>query len=59
LHAPIIAEPVIPPTLVLGCVTVILLLPLAVWWIGVSLVVAAIATVCVLLIAATITTRTG
>jgi low temperature requirement protein LtrA len=59
VHAPIIAEPVIPPTLVLGCVTLILLLPLAVGWIGVSAVVAAIATVCVLLIAATITTRTG
>ena len=59
VHAPIIAEPVIPPTLVLGCVALILLLPLAVGWIGVSAVVAVIATVCVLLIAATITTRTG
>jgi low temperature requirement protein LtrA len=59
VQAPIIAEPVIPPTWVLGSVTLILLLPLAVGWIGVSAVVAAIATVCVLLIAATITTRTG
>jgi low temperature requirement protein LtrA len=58
VHAPIIAEPVIAPALVLGCVTLILLLPLAVGWIGVSAVVAAIATVCVLLIAATFTTRT-
>jgi low temperature requirement protein LtrA len=59
VHAPIIAEPVIPPTMVLGCVTLILLLPLAVGWIGASAVVAAIAAACVLLIAATITTRTG
>jgi low temperature requirement protein LtrA len=59
VHAPITTKPVIPPTLILGSVTLILLLPLAVGWIGVSAVVAAIATVCVLLIAATITTRTG
>jgi low temperature requirement protein LtrA len=58
VHAPLIAEPVIPPTMVLSCVTLILLMPLAVGWIGVSGVVAAIATVCALLIAATITTRT-
>jgi low temperature requirement protein LtrA len=59
VHAPIVTEPVIPPTMVLGCVILILLLPVAVGWIGVSAVVAAIAAVCVLLIAATITTRTG
>jgi low temperature requirement protein LtrA len=59
VHAPIIAEPVIPPTMVLGSVTLILLLPLAVGWIGASAVVAAIAAACVLLIAATSTTRTG
>jgi low temperature requirement protein LtrA len=59
VHAPIVAEPVIAPTMVLGSVTLILLLPLAVGQIGVSAVVAAIAAVCVLLIAATITRHTG
>jgi low temperature requirement protein LtrA len=59
VHAPIVAEPIIAPTMVLGSVTLILLLPLAVGQIGVSAVVAAIAAVCVLLIAATITSRTG
>jgi hypothetical protein len=45
--------------MVLGSVTLILLLPLAVGWIGASAVLAAIAAACVLLIAATSTTRTG
>ena len=54
VHAPIVAEPVTRPAAVLGCVTVILLLPLAAPRIGVAAVVAAIAAVCVLLIALTV-----
>ncbi|MEV2272262.1 low temperature requirement protein A [Nonomuraea africana] len=56
VHALVVAEPVIFPAAVLGCVTVILLLPLASPWIGVAAVVAAIAAVCVLLVAFTIWT---
>ncbi|MBE1558317.1 low temperature requirement protein A [Nonomuraea africana] len=56
VHALVVAEPVIFPAAVLGCVTVILLLPLATSWIGVAAVVAAIAAVCVLLVAFTIWT---
>ncbi|WP_328992787.1 low temperature requirement protein A [Kribbella sp. NBC_01245] len=55
VHAPLVAKPVIPLAMVLSCVALILLSPLAVGWIGVSGVVAAIATACALLIAATIT----
>jgi low temperature requirement protein LtrA len=58
VHAPLVDEPVIPPVFLLSCVAVILLLPLTVGWIGVSAVVAAIATTSVLLIAATVTIRT-
>ncbi|MGV9773838.1 low temperature requirement protein A, partial [Streptosporangium sp. NPDC003464] len=56
VHALAAVEPVIFPTAVLGCVIVILSLPLAAPWIGVAAVVAAIAAVCVLLIALTMWT---
>ncbi|GAA3413393.1 low temperature requirement protein A [Streptosporangium vulgare] len=59
VHAPILAEPVIRPAVLLGCVTAVLLLPSAAPWTGVSAVVAAIATVCVLLIAVTIVPGSG
>jgi low temperature requirement protein LtrA len=55
VHAPLVAEPVIRPVLLLGCVALILLLPLTVTWIGVSAAIAAIAAASVLLIATTIT----
>ncbi|MGN9845137.1 low temperature requirement protein A [Nonomuraea sp. H19] len=56
VHAAVVTDPVISPAAVLGCVTVILSLPLATFWIGVAAVVAAIAAVCVLLVAVTIAT---
>ncbi|MER5321571.1 low temperature requirement protein A [Streptosporangium roseum] len=56
VHALVVTEPVIFPTAVLGCVTVILSLPLATPWIGMAAVVAAITAVCVLLVAFTIWT---
>ncbi|MFD1495229.1 low temperature requirement protein A [Streptosporangium lutulentum] len=59
VHAPIMAEPVMRPAAVLGCAAVVLLLPLAVPWIGVAAVVAAIAAVCVLLITVTIAPETA
>ncbi|MGW0198009.1 hypothetical protein [Nonomuraea sp. NPDC003201] len=52
----VIAEPLIFLAAVLGCVIVVLSLPLATPWIGVAAVVAAIAAVCVLLVAVTIWT---
>jgi low temperature requirement protein LtrA len=55
VHAPLVEKPVIPPALLLGCVALVLLLPLTVGWIGVSATIAAIAAACVLLIATTIT----
>ncbi|MET9246749.1 low temperature requirement protein A [Nonomuraea sp. NPDC003709] len=55
-HALVAAEPVIYPAAVLGCVAAVLLLPLAAPWIGVAAVVAAITTLCVLLVAVSITT---
>ncbi|MEU8383394.1 low temperature requirement protein A [Streptosporangium sp. NPDC048865] len=55
--APILAGPVVRPGALLGCVAVILLLPLAVRLTGVAAVVAAIAAVCVLLIAVTVAPR--
>jgi low temperature requirement protein LtrA len=55
VHAPLVAEPVIPPVLLLGCAALILLLPLTVTWIGVTAAVAAIAAATVLLVATTIT----
>ncbi|MFC6020661.1 low temperature requirement protein A [Plantactinospora solaniradicis] len=57
VHAPIVAVPVTRPTAVLGCVAVVLLLPLATSWIGVAGVVAAIAAAVVLLLAVTIATQ--
>ncbi|WP_433427820.1 low temperature requirement protein A [Nonomuraea sp. CA-141351] len=56
VHALVVAEAVIYPAAVLGCVTLILLLPLATPWIGMAAVVAAITAICVLLLAVTITT---
>ncbi|MEV0619311.1 low temperature requirement protein A [Nonomuraea sp. NPDC050404] len=54
VHVLVSAEPVIAPAAVLGCVAVVLTLPLAAPLIGVAAVVAAIAAVCVLLVAVTI-----
>ncbi|MEU4831389.1 low temperature requirement protein A [Streptosporangium sp. NPDC023615] len=51
VHAPVVAEPVVRPALLLGCVAVVLLLPLAAPSTGVAAVVAAIAAACVLLTA--------
>jgi low temperature requirement protein LtrA len=59
VHASILAKPVIHPTVILGCVTIILLLPLATPQIGVAAVVAAIAAACVLLIILTIAPTSG
>ncbi|MGC5013392.1 low temperature requirement protein A [Streptosporangium sp. DT93] len=59
VHAPIVAEPVVRPALVLGCVAVVLLLPLAAPSIGVAAVVAAIAAACVLLTALAIALTPG
>ncbi|MEU4408954.1 low temperature requirement protein A [Streptosporangium sp. NPDC023963] len=57
--ASILAEPVVRPAALLGCVAVVLLLPFAAPWIGVAAVVAAIAAVCVLLIAVTLAPGSG
>ncbi len=57
VHAFIVDGPVILPGVVLGGVTAILLLPPAAPWIGVAAVVAAIAAVCVLMIAVTVSGR--
>ncbi|KAB2352542.1 low temperature requirement protein A [Actinomadura rudentiformis] len=54
VHAPIVPEPVVHPAVVLGCVTVALLLPLAAPRIGATAVVALLAAACVLLIATVI-----
>ncbi|MEU7888642.1 low temperature requirement protein A [Microbispora bryophytorum] len=64
VHVIVVAEPVMYPAAVLGCVVIVLSLPLATPWIGVAGMVAAIAAVCVLLVAVTIWTaaagsRTG
>ncbi|MFI6796130.1 low temperature requirement protein A [Streptosporangium canum] len=56
VHVLVIADPVISPAAVLGCVIVVMSLPLATPWIGVAAVVAAIAAVSVLLVAVTIWT---
>ncbi|MEQ4717622.1 low temperature requirement protein A [Nonomuraea sp. B19D2] len=56
VHALVVAEAVIYPPAVLGCVTLVLLLPLVTPVIGVAAVVAAITALCVLLVAVTITT---
>jgi low temperature requirement protein LtrA len=59
VHALVVAEPVVFPAAVLGCVTVVLLLPLTTPWIGVAAVVALIAAICVVLVAVTIWTAAG
>lgn len=56
VHALVATEPVIHPAVVLGCVTVISLLPLATPRLGVAAVVAAITAICVLLVAVAIAT---
>ncbi|MDF5758662.1 low temperature requirement protein A [Spongiactinospora sp. TRM90649] len=56
VHAIVAGEPVLHFASVLGGAVVVLLLPLAAPWIGVTGVVAAIAALCVLLVAVTITT---
>ncbi|MBF8185274.1 low temperature requirement protein A [Nonomuraea sp. K274] len=57
VHALVVTERVVHFGAVLGCVTVILLLPLAASQIGVAAVVAAIAVICALLVAVTIVTH--
>ncbi|WP_271215998.1 low temperature requirement protein A [Streptosporangium carneum] len=57
VHAPVVTERLLRPAAVLGCAAVILSLPLATPWIGVAPVVAAIAAICVLLVAGTIATH--
>ncbi|MFI0447488.1 low temperature requirement protein A [Actinomadura sp. 6N118] len=59
VHAPIAVEPALRPTVAMGGLTAVLLLPLAVPRIGVAGVVASITTVCVLMIAAILVPRTG
>ncbi|GAA1307448.1 membrane protein [Planotetraspora silvatica] len=54
VHASILAKPVIHPAVILGCVTVILLLPLGTSRTGVPAAVAAIAVVCALAIIVTV-----
>ncbi|MEW9531863.1 low temperature requirement protein A [Microbispora sp. NPDC049125] len=54
VNASLLAKPVMRPAVILGCVTVILLLPLAAPQLGVAAVVAAIAASCVLLVILTI-----
>ncbi|MEU0568941.1 low temperature requirement protein A [Nonomuraea sp. NPDC005983] len=56
VHALVVTKPVIHPAAVLGCVTVILLLPLATPQVGVAAAVAAITAISVLLVAVTIAT---
>ncbi|GAA3507894.1 low temperature requirement protein A [Streptosporangium album] len=56
VNALVVAEPITHPVAVMACVTAILSLPLATPWIGVAALVAAIAAVCVLLVAVTIAT---
>ncbi|MEU6998716.1 low temperature requirement protein A [Nonomuraea sp. NPDC046570] len=56
VQAMVVTEPVISPAAVVGCVTAIVLLPLAAPWIGVAAAVAMIAAICVALIAVTIWT---
>jgi len=54
VHLPIVTSPVLRPAAVLGGVTAIALVPLAAPRVGVPVVIAAIAAICVLLIAGTI-----
>ncbi|WP_220505630.1 low temperature requirement protein A [Microbispora sp. H10830] len=54
VHVLVVTEPVIFPAAVLACVVIVLSLPLATPWVGVAGTVAAIAAVCVLLVAVTI-----
>ncbi|WP_328854783.1 low temperature requirement protein A [Microbispora hainanensis] len=56
VHVLVVRRPVMSPAAVVACVLVVLSLPLATPWIGVAGTVAAIATVCVLLVAVTIWT---
>ena len=53
-HVPILTSPVIPTPVILSAAVVVLLLPLATGLIGLALVIAAIATVCSLVIMTTI-----
>ncbi|GLW12065.1 membrane protein [Microtetraspora sp. NBRC 13810] len=54
VHALVVAERVMYPAAVLGCVAAVLALPLVAPWLGLAAVVAAITTGCVLLAAVTI-----
>ncbi|MEU6426598.1 low temperature requirement protein A [Microbispora sp. NPDC046973] len=56
VHVLVVTEPVMFPAAVLPCVVIVLSLPLATPWIGVAGTVAAIAAVCVLLVAVTMWT---
>jgi low temperature requirement protein LtrA len=59
VHLPIVENPVVRPAATLTAVAVIWLLPLAVWWIGVAGVIAAIAAAAVLLVIGTVAPRAG
>ncbi|MEU9887695.1 low temperature requirement protein A [Sphaerisporangium sp. NPDC051011] len=59
VHALVVTEPTLHPAAVLGCVAIVLSLPLATAWAGVAAMVAAISTVCVLLVAVTMATVAG
>jgi low temperature requirement protein LtrA len=57
VHAPIVRRPVIPPVLILGAATAIVLLPLAAELVGLAGVIATIAGMCSALVVTTILTR--
>jgi low temperature requirement protein LtrA len=59
VHVPIVSSPVIPTPVILSAALVVLLLPLAIGFIGLGLAIATIATVCSLVIMATMLTRSG
>jgi low temperature requirement protein LtrA len=59
VHAPIVPRPVIRPAVILTAALVVLLLPLAVGWVGLAGVVVTIAVVVALVIAATVVSPSG
>jgi len=54
VHAPIVPRPVIRPMVILTAALVVLLLPLAVGWVGIAGVVAAIAVAAALVVVVTL-----
>jgi hypothetical protein len=57
VHAPIVRRPVIPPVLMLGVATAVVLLPLAAGLVGLAGVIVTIAGTCSALVVTTILTR--